>query len=82
MTVHTCGFSVRTCFRFEKFCVRVVGATRKVHVLADVLAFVMVLFQSGDFEYTLVYSGWAGGKGAVVHICKLIVYEKETSLGA
>ena len=35
------------------------GATRKVHGLVDVLAFVMVLFQSGDFEYIFVFSGWA-----------------------
>ena len=54
--------------KIRKSCVRVVRATRVMHVLVDVLAFVMVLFQGGVFKYILVYSGRARG-GAVVHTC-------------
>ena len=38
-----------------------------VYVLVDVLDFVIVLIQSGIFEYILDYSGWGG---AVLHICR------------
>ena len=38
-----------------------------MYVLVDVRYFVIVLFQSGVFEYIVVYSGWGG---AVVHICE------------
>ena len=59
------GFSVRTSLRFENF----VSAwlLLHVHVLVDVLDFVIVLFQSGSFECILVYSGWGG---PVLHLCK------------
>ena len=39
-----------------------------VYVLGDVLDFVIVLFYSGVFKYTLVYGGWGGLP--VVHICE------------
>ena len=45
-----------------------------VYVLGDVLDFVIVLFQSVVFKYILVYSGWGGGGGAVVHIRKTYRY--------
>ena len=38
-----------------------------VYILVDVLDFVIVLFQSGVFDYILVYSVWGG---AYVDICK------------
>ena len=54
-----CCLSVRTSSRFENF----VSAWSLLHVyvLVDALDFVIVLFQTGVFEYMLVYSGWGGG---------------------
>ena len=58
---------LRCVFEHVLFCVRVVVAIR-VYVLGDVLDFVLVLFQSGVFNYILVCGGWGGWP--VVHICK------------
>ena len=49
-------------------------------VLVDILAFVMVLFQRGVFEYILVYRGRAGG-GLLWVSAKPIVYADSTSSG-
>ena len=74
---HIYGFGVRASLRFENF----VSAWLLLHVyvLVYVLDFVIVLFQSGVFEYILVYSVWGGGFCG--YLQNIFVYAKKTASG-
>ena len=68
---------MRTSFTFENF----VPAWLLLHVYVsvDVLDFVIVLFQSGAFEYILVYSGSGGGCCAFLQ--NVFLYAEKTASG-
>ena len=51
-----------------------------VHVLGDVLDFVIVLFESGVFKYILVCCGWGGG-GCCACPQNVLMYAEKTSSG-
>ena len=68
---------MRTFLRFYNF----VSAWLLLHVyvLVDLLDFVIVWFQSGGFEYILVYSGWGGV--CCAYLQNVFVYAEKTSSG-
>ena len=50
-----------------------------VYILIDVLGFVIVLFQSGVFEYILVYSSCRGG--CCAYLQNVFVYAEKNAWG-
>ena len=71
------SFSVRTSSRVDNF----VSAWLLLHVyvLVDVLDFVIVLFQSGVFEYILVCSGRGGV--CYAYLQNVFAYAEKTASG-